>query len=138
MSKCLSKFSVDAGLNRYHTLFESLRDAVFVINAGTGMIVDANQKAQDLTGRSLNEIKLLHHTQLHPPEEFEKGGLKCELENAVHNPEGGSVKMHILHKGGRRIAVEMNVNGSINIGGTKLLIGVFRREGDYEHPNYTG
>ena len=127
MRKCLSKFSADAGLNRYHTLFESLRDAVFVIDAGTGRIVDANQKAQDLTGCSLNEIKLLHHTQLHPLEEFEKA--RSELENAVHNPQTDSVKMHILHRDGSRIAVEMNVNGSINIGGAKLLISVFRREG---------
>ncbi|MCG8619515.1 MAG: PAS domain S-box protein [Desulfobacterales bacterium] len=43
--------------NQYRTLFEKTNDAIFLISAGTGVYLDANPAAQDLTGQSLSDLK---------------------------------------------------------------------------------
>jgi len=55
----------------FRTLFSTTREAVFVVNAETGLIVDANPAAEALIGRPLSEIRELHHSQLHPSDEAE-------------------------------------------------------------------
>jgi PAS domain S-box-containing protein len=49
-------------------LMDHASDAIFIADAKTGMLIDANRKAQELFGRSLEEIKTMHQTDLHPPE----------------------------------------------------------------------
>ncbi|MFA5266711.1 MAG: response regulator [Methanoregula sp.] len=49
-------------------LMDHASDAIFIADAGTGMLIDANRKAQHLIGRSLDEIKTMHQTDLHPPD----------------------------------------------------------------------
>ncbi len=53
---------------RHRDVFNTVRDAIFIADTNTGMIVDANRAAEALCGRSLEELRSMHHTQLHPPE----------------------------------------------------------------------
>jgi len=53
---------------QHRDIFNTVRDAIFIADARTGMIVDANRAAEDLCGRSLEELRSSHHTMLHPPE----------------------------------------------------------------------
>jgi PAS domain S-box-containing protein len=56
----------------YRTLFNLINQAVFVASGETGMIRDANPAAEALTGRSLGELKTMHHSRLHPSDEEEE------------------------------------------------------------------
>jgi HTH-type transcriptional regulator, bacterioopsin transcriptional activator and related proteins len=57
---------------RHRAVVDAVRDAIFLADIETGMIVDANPAAEALCGRSLAELRSLHHTQLHPPEAAER------------------------------------------------------------------
>ena len=50
-------------------VFNALSDAIFTADAETGMLLEANQNAQRLVGRSLEEICRMHYSELHPPEQ---------------------------------------------------------------------
>jgi PAS domain S-box-containing protein len=57
---------------KYRTLFEKANDAIFVIDRQTGRYLDANQAAQQLSGRSRKELQQLS-TQDIAPEGAEEG-----------------------------------------------------------------
>ena len=50
----------------YRTLFEAMGDAIFVTDAKTGMLLDANKKGLSLVGRTLPELQSLHESALCP------------------------------------------------------------------------
>ena len=56
---------------RHRAVLDAVRDAIFLADIETGMIVDANPAAEALCGRSLAELRSLHHTPLHPREAAE-------------------------------------------------------------------
>src|SRR5436305_10594504 len=72
----------------YGALFGVIREAVFVVNAETGLIVDANPAAEALSGRPLSEIRELHHSQLHPSDEAEKARRRFTALSARNSPAG--------------------------------------------------
>ena len=47
------------------TLMDYASDAIFIVDAGTGMLVDANKRAQDLVKKPLAELVSMHHLDLH-------------------------------------------------------------------------
>ena len=53
-------------------LMDYANDAIYIADAETGMLLDANNKTQALIGRTLPEIQAMHESQLHPKEEEEK------------------------------------------------------------------
>jgi PAS domain-containing protein len=57
---------------KYKTLFERTTDAILVTSSKTGRIIDANQKAQELTGRSLAELHCMQLDELLPVEDIER------------------------------------------------------------------
>gem|GEM_PF-772194 len=59
-------------VTKYRALIESANDPIFIVKADTGIIVDANNEAAKLIGRSLPEIIGTNQTALHPPEQKEK------------------------------------------------------------------
>ncbi len=50
-----------------HTLFEVAPEAIVIANAVTGKIEDANERAVELFGYTLDELRGLGHTDLSPP-----------------------------------------------------------------------
>src|SRR5438270_682254 len=103
-------------------VLEVVRDSVFVADAITGMIVDANPAAEALCGRSLADLQSLHHTQLHPPGQVEWA--PSGISKTRRLP--GLMKATVLHKNGRRIPVEITVSHFTSPDGRRMLIGVFR------------
>jgi len=107
---------------RNRTFLEAMRDAIFVADADTGMIVDANPAAEVMSGRSLAELQSLHHTRLHPPEVEESARLGFQTDTQVPGLTAGTV----LHKDGHRIPVEIGSSHFTAPDGRQMLIGVFR------------
>ncbi len=109
---------------KYRSLFEHNADAIFVADTQTGMIVDANAKATELTGRSTEEILTLHQSQLHPPEELES--ITNKFRAAVTSPTPITVEANALHKDGRKIPIEISTTFYTDPEGKQRIIGVFR------------
>ena len=107
---------------RHRAVMDAVRDAIFLADCETGMIVDANPAAEALVGRTLSELRSLHHTELHPPENREN--VQRGFAEHVRNP--GVRDRSVLHKDGRRIPVEISTSHFTSPDGRPLLIGVFR------------
>jgi PAS domain-containing protein len=76
---------------QHPAVFAAVRDAIFLADINTGMIVDANPAAEALSGRTLAELQLLHHTQLHPPKVGKVAGSWFEKDSqAPVSTEGWS------------------------------------------------
>lgn len=49
---------------RYRTLFEKSNDAIFIVDQKTGRYIDCNRAAEELTGRSIEQIRKLTRNDL--------------------------------------------------------------------------
>ncbi len=107
---------------QHPAVFAAVRDAIFLADIDTGMIVDANPAAQALSGRTLPELQLLHSTQLHPPEAGKVDRSWFQKDSQATFLTEGSV----LHKDGRRIPVEISSSQFSSPDGRRILVGVFR------------
>ncbi len=54
---------------RYRQFIETANDAIFIADADTGIILNANKRAGDLLGIPPEEIIGMHQTQLHSKED---------------------------------------------------------------------
>jgi two-component system, cell cycle sensor histidine kinase and response regulator CckA len=107
---------------QHPAVFEAVRDAIFLADIDSGMIVDANPAAEALSGRTLAELQLFHPTQLHPPEvEKIAGSWFAKDSQAPVLTEG-----LVLHKDGGRIPVEISSKCFSTPDGRRMWVGVFR------------
>ncbi len=108
---------------RYRTLMELANDAIFIAEADSGRLIDANRKAEELTGLSLEEIRERCVTDLHPPEDraFYEGLFRRILEEKTLVQKD----IFLVHRNRNRIPVE--VSASCFRAGDKWLVqGIFR------------
>ena len=108
---------------KYRTLIETDNDAVFIIDAETGIILDANKKADDLLGLPHEKIIGMHQKAIHPEEDSDQCAriLKDSLTN------GGVVAgdICVFHRSGRKIPVEVSVT-IVERGGKRIIQSFFR------------
>jgi PAS domain S-box-containing protein len=108
---------------RYRTLFETANDAILMADVETGIILDANKRAELLFDMPAHDLIGLHHTQLHPKEKSEeyRKGFKESM------PKKGSVlpEMVIERKDGRVVPVEIS-EGIVQLKDRKVRLGIFR------------
>ncbi len=108
---------------KYRTLIETDNDAVFIIDAETGIILDANKKADDLLGLPHEKIVGMHQKAIYPEEDANECAriLKDSLTN------GGVVASDIcvFHRSGRKIPVEVSVT-IVERGGKRIIQSFFR------------
>ena len=107
---------------RYRAIFESSRDALFIADGQTGMLVDANPAAQALTGRTLEELRTIHHTELYPPEDAALSQFRFEVDRR----EPALSSHFVLRLDGEKIPVEIVANRLYDSAGRELLLGAFR------------
>ncbi|MBF0184492.1 MAG: PAS domain S-box protein [Magnetococcales bacterium] len=110
----------------YQALFASAPDAIFVADAASGVIVDANQQASRLLGRPLEALIGLHQSVLHPPEaeqEVREAFANHQLRHAADFAE--PVQTHVVRADGQRIPVEIS-GCTISLEDRAVVLGVFR------------
>jgi PAS domain S-box-containing protein len=108
---------------RYRALFENASDAIFVADAQTGRILDANQRACMLVGRSQAELRTMHHVELYPPEYAAE---YAEMFVAHANQSSHqSFDALVRHREGNDIPVEISAD-AILIDGKPAVLGIFR------------
>ena len=102
-------------------LMDYANDAIYIADAETGMLLDANNKTQALIGRTLSEIQTMHESQLHPKEEEEK----YRAYFKKHTREGiGLQEEIVVDQNGNRIPVIVSA-AILNLGGRRCLMGIF-------------
>jgi PAS domain S-box-containing protein len=92
---------------KYRTLIETDNDAVFVIDAETGIILDANKQADVLLGMPHDKIIGMHQKAIHAEEDADQ----CAkiLEDALRNDGVVAGDVCVFNRGGRKIPVEISV-----------------------------
>jgi PAS domain S-box-containing protein len=111
--------------SKYKTLFANIEDSIFVADSESGMLIDANPKAQGLIGKSLEEIQHMHQSELHPPEMVNQ----VKQTFFATSNAGNKVltrEFPVIHSDGHWIPVEISAGTNLLIDGRKYHVGVFR------------
>ncbi|MFQ5510816.1 MAG: ATP-binding protein [Candidatus Krumholzibacteriia bacterium] len=103
---------------KYRKMIERAGDAILAIDTETARILEANPRAEAMTGYSARELVGMHLTDLHPPEEAEAVET---LFGAVNKTGSGfSNSMCFLTKSGKQVAVDISAS-VITFGDKKII-----------------
>jgi PAS domain S-box-containing protein len=108
---------------KYRRLIESANDAIFIADAETGILIDANTKAEELVGMTKEKIIGMHQTQLHPKEEADN--YENIFQVAVQTGRVTVGDIFVVHKDGHKVPVEISAS-ILEMGGKKIIQGIFR------------
>ncbi len=94
---------------QYRLLMENSSDAIFLFDAELLTILEANPKAAELTGRSIDRLIGLHQSELHPPEDrdFHRRLFHKYIQG---DTSGITTDIAVLHKSGRRVPVQISAS----------------------------
>jgi len=108
---------------RYRSLMEDANDAIILIDADTGMLVDANQEAQEMLNRTHQEILSMHFAELYPAEDLARNQNLALL----HLFEEGGVlgELSVVGRDGRHIPVEVS-SSVIQMEDSRVVQCIFR------------
>jgi PAS domain S-box-containing protein len=112
---------------RFRSLFEGSPDAIFLADSETGIILDTNHTACQLTGKSREELIGIHQSQLHPArcKNLSKGTFyECVLKSTQKN-ENHLVESYLLNSDGSEIPVQI-LSSSFILNNRQVIQGVFR------------
>jgi PAS domain S-box-containing protein len=108
---------------KYRGLFENSSDAVFIVDIETGMILDANRQAEQLTGRSKLELFGMHQTRLHPAKDSEY--YRKKFQKHIVNEPVFDLEAEVVKKNGNLVPVFICSN-LIDYQGKRVIQGIFR------------
>ena len=108
---------------RYRTLVESAADAIFIADADSGEIVEANHKAVELIGRPADELVGTRQWELHHASDQER--YRNGFREHAGNGATYCLEAEVLNKNGELIPVEISTS-TFELSGRKLAIGLFR------------
>jgi PAS domain S-box-containing protein len=107
---------------RYRSLIALANDAILVLDAATGVILDANRKAEVLFGLPRERIIGMRQLDLHPPSEQEH----CKQTLAAAAEQGQlSGTACFSHRDGQTIPTEVSLS-VIELQGRKVVLSIIR------------
>jgi len=112
-----------AAADTYRELFEKANDAIFVADAETGVIIDANTRAAELLDLPRDQILGMHQTELHPDDSPD--AYRQIFEKHAKSPESVARDLFVRRRNGTLVPVEISAS-TIETGSQKLLLGIFR------------
>lgn len=112
---------------RYRVLFDNSPEAILIADLVSGQVIDANQQACLLTGRTQAELLTMSQTQLHPQATVEKlqDFFEQKIRKARLSQQFGPLETLILYADGREIPVEVMAQ-KVSLKGKEAIQGVFR------------
>ncbi|NEO38482.1 MAG: PAS domain S-box protein [Moorea sp. SIOASIH] len=119
----LSEAKLRQAEQKYRKLVESAGDAILMADAETGIILEANQMAEQMLGRGRAEIIGLHQSQIIPRERF-----KAYSQIFQQHVEAGGVfqvELELLHQVGKTVPVEVSAT-TLELQGKTVVQGIFR------------
>jgi two-component system NtrC family sensor kinase len=113
-----------ASEQRHRALFEEARDAIFIADPATGMLLDANRAGRAMTGCDVEALRRMNQSELSPPEERDTS--RAVFAQDAVRQERRAIRFHVLHRDGRRTPVEISRSPITDESGRPLIVGVFR------------
>lgn len=101
-------------------LMDHANDAIFISDQETGVLLDANIKAQKMIGKTLAEIHTMHESELFPEENKEK----YHEYFKKHAQEGTGLQAEVVNHKGARIPVIVSAT-ILDLGGRQSMMGIF-------------
>ncbi|NET03858.1 MAG: PAS domain S-box protein [Symploca sp. SIO2B6] len=112
---------------KYRKLVESAGDAIIAVDAQMGKILEANQMAEKILGRTRSKIIGKHHQEIYP-----QGKQEQYTQMLKEHLEAGGVfqaELELLHQSGYVVPVEVSAT-VVEVQGKKIIQGIFRDIGD--------
>ena len=106
----------------YKHLFESVGEAILVVEVEGGSIVDANGAAQRMWGYTLQEFQGVHYLDLHPA--FLREVYSLMFDAHVSVPQALMPRCRILCKSGEEKVVELRTT-TFELRGEEVRHGLF-------------
>jgi PAS domain S-box-containing protein len=110
---------------KYRALFQIVREAIFLADAETGVILAANKKAGELIGLPPDDIVGMHFSQFHPADQAEFH--KAMFQKHVQGNVTVSDNVDVCRASGERIQVSI-LSSTLSIGGKKCISGIYRQQ----------
>jgi PAS domain S-box-containing protein len=118
----LTNEALRASEDRYHKMMQMASDAIFVADMQTRMLVDVNDKAQQLVGRNREELLSMPISDLYPPHDQQScSGTFIDRQRAQNDVD----ICEIMDSRGKRIPVEISTS-CITLDERILCLGIFR------------
>jgi PAS domain S-box-containing protein len=108
------------GEEQFRLVFERSRDAIIWADPDTGIITGCNAKAEELTGRSREELVGMNHICLSPPEQ---NGQALFLKG-IANSAGSTVEGIVMSTTGKRTPVRISTS-VVDLGTNRIVQGIF-------------
>jgi PAS domain S-box-containing protein len=108
---------------KYRELVESSSDAIFISDAGNGIIIDVNKSAEKITGYSREEMIGMRNT------EFHFFGLSDDYRAVFKDASAGKISSYYDFQFKRKDGTVFFVDGNFSlaeVGGRKILQVIFR------------
>ena len=118
-----SEETVRKSEEKYRKLIETANDAILIADAETGIIIDANNKSEELLGIPVEKIIGMHQSKLHPADEAER--YEEIFKEHVLKGQGIISDLNVVSKSGKKIPVDISASIT-EIRGKKVIQGVFR------------
>ena len=111
--------------SEYKKLFDDAVDAIFLADAETGIIIDCNKAASQLTGWKKSELIGKHQSMLHPPEVKAVGGTPNRSFQRHVMEHDSIMETQIVTKAGeiKEVAIKASI---LEINGREIIQGTFR------------
>ena len=109
----------------YRTLFKGAPDAIFLADAESGQLIDANPAAERLTGRSREDLLSLHQSQLHPENSEAIQDFREHVQAGLEHANRPASEIPVLHADGHEIMTEITA-GVFQLNGRTVIQGIFR------------
>jgi diguanylate cyclase (GGDEF)-like protein/PAS domain S-box-containing protein len=109
---------------KYRMLFEHAVDAIFVADAESGMLVDANPRALEILGYEMSELRRKHQSELHPPAQL--AAVASRLLNSGNGILDGQFEIDLIHRDGHLIPIEISPSVVVAEDAQPLVFGIFR------------
>ncbi len=112
---------------RFKDFFEMAADAIFIAEADSGIIVDANNAASRLLQLPRNKIIGMNQSQLHPREveTYTKEGFIQHKHEAGDENITRPIENNVIRSDGSMVPVEI-LAAEVTLNGKKCLMGTFR------------
>jgi PAS domain S-box-containing protein len=114
--------AVQKGEEQFRKIFDHSNDAIFVIDPDRDAIIDANPKACEMLGYSLQELLSLRISAIHPDEMPE---LMAFAHSVFDRGHGWTDELTCRTKNGNSLPAEISAS-IVEIGGQDLMIALIR------------
>jgi PAS domain S-box-containing protein len=127
VAKAIERHRLESELRRtelqYRTLVALASDAIFVEEVDSGRLLDANARAEELTGRSRRELLATTMSSLCPPEE--QGKLERLRQLALRGKVSAVDELGLLHSDGHEVYAEVS-SSVVDLGDKRVIQTIMR------------